>query len=79
MLWELRGDSPGFDWRWQLPSPHTQANITNPSPHIFLSQLQDPSQPQLQPTSTTPQELKREIKLICTDVLLNWLSVREKP
>lgn len=56
-----------------LPPPPTQADITDPSRHIFLSRRQNPSQRQLQPASTTQQGLKRELMLTCIGVLLDWL------
>lgn len=63
----------------QAFSPHTQANIADPSWHTYLSRRLNPSQRQLQPTSTTQQDSERETKLIGIGVLLNWLSVGGKP
>lgn len=44
-------------------SPRTQANITNPPLHAFMSQLQNSQHP-LQPTSSTHWELKGELSLL---------------
>lgn len=63
----------------QLPSPAPPT--LRPASLIPPCSLPSPqqSQRQLQPASTTQQDLKREIKLLYISVLLNWLSVGEKP
>lgn len=63
-LWELRGDgSASLEMATSQPfSPRTQANITNPPLHAFMSQLQN-SQLPLQPASSTHWELKGELRV----------------